>query len=238
MPSTVTQPTRGWQGAVLKLFRVGDYQLTVTGRRQLSDHYLRLSFAAGGLLHGRDVHPTMWVRLWFSDGEKLHQRGYTLVNPDSVADTVDIEFALHDGLAASWAQSARIGDTIGATVLGSNFALPDPAPRGYIVVGDTASLPAVNSLLAAIGDCPATVFLEAAHDSDKTLPVGREAIWVDRHGGPSLVEVVRSAAFDASGYFGWVACDTRTTRQVAHVLKDEFGIPRRSMKAQAYWMAA
>ena len=29
-------PSRGFQGAVLKLFRAGDYQLTVTGRRELS----------------------------------------------------------------------------------------------------------------------------------------------------------------------------------------------------------
>ncbi|MGH3724439.1 MAG: siderophore-interacting protein [Mycobacterium sp.] len=237
MPSTVTQPTRGWQGPVLKLFGAGDYQLTVTGRREVTDHYLRLSFAAGGLLQGRQVHPTMWIRLWFSDGGKLHQRGYTLVNPDSPADTVDIEFALHDGLAARWARSAQLGDTIEATVLGSNFALPKPAPRGYVIVGDAASLPAINSLLGAIGDSPSTVFLEAGHESDKTLPVSGEAIWVDRHGDRRLAEVVRAGAFDASDFFGWVACDTRTTREVAHVLKDDYGIPRRSMKAQAYWMA-
>ncbi|MBA0047350.1 siderophore-interacting protein [Mycobacteroides sp. LB1] len=237
MPSAVTQPTRGWQGTVLKMFRAGDYQLTLTARRELTDHYLRLSFAAGGLLRGRTVHPTMWVRLWFADGEKLHQRGYTLVNPDQRADTVDVEFALHDGLAARWARTARVGDTIEATVLGSNFALPEPAPRGYVIVGDTASLPAINSLLAAIGDSPATVFLEAAHESDKSLPVGGDAIWVDRHGDRSLAEVVRATAFDAPDFFGWVACDTRTTREVTHILKDHYGIPRKSMKAQAYWMA-
>lgn len=237
MPNTVTQPTRGWQGAVLKLFRVGDYQLTVTGRSELTDHYVRISFAAGGLLRRREVHPTMWIRLWFSDGEKLHQRAYTLVNPDSVADTTDIEFALHDGLAADWARTARSGDTIEGTVLGSSFALPEPSPRGYVIVGDTASLPAINSLLAAIGNRPATIFLEAARESDKTLPVAREVVWVDRDGGLPLVDVVRAAAFDASGYFAWVACDTRTTRHVARVLKDDYGIPRRSMKVQAYWMA-
>ncbi|AYM42014.1 siderophore-interacting protein [Mycobacteroides chelonae] len=237
MPSTVTQPTRGWQGAVLKLLRAGDFQLTVTGRRELTDNYVRLSFSAGGLLQDRDIHPTMWIRLWFSDGEKLHQRGYTLVNPDPQADTVDIEFALHDGMAARWAQAALVGDTIEATVLGSHFELPVPAPRGYIIVGDTASLPAINSLLEAIGDSPATVFLEAAHESDKTLPVKGNAVWIDRHGDRSLVQVVREAAFDAPDFFGWVACDTRTTREVAQVLKEHYGIPRRAMKAQAYWMA-
>jgi hypothetical protein len=32
-------PSRGFQGAVLKLLRAGDYQLAVTGRRELSPHY-------------------------------------------------------------------------------------------------------------------------------------------------------------------------------------------------------
>jgi Siderophore-interacting FAD-binding domain len=66
---------------------------------------------------------------------QLHQRGYTLVDPDPAADTVDIEFALHDGVASRWAQEAQPGDTVEATVLGSNFALPQPAPAGYVIIG-------------------------------------------------------------------------------------------------------
>jgi NADPH-dependent ferric siderophore reductase len=132
-------PSRGFQGAVLKLLRAGDYRLTVTGRRELTPHYLRLSFDGGCLLTDRPLHPTMWIRVWFADGEKQHQRGYTLVAPDPQADTVDIEFALHDGVASRWAQDAQPGDTIEVTVLGSNFTLLEPAHRGYVIVGDTAS---------------------------------------------------------------------------------------------------
>jgi hypothetical protein len=56
------------------------------------------------------------------------------------------------------------------------------------------------------------VFLEACCDDDKSLPVGRDDVtWVDRENG-ALLETVRSAAFDAGDHFGWVACDTRTTR--------------------------
>ena len=98
--------SRGWAGAVLKLCGAGDYRLTVTGRRQISEHYLRLSFDAGGLLDDHPVHPTMWIRLWFADRGKLHQRGYTLVDPDPAAGTLDIEFALHDGCASRWALAA------------------------------------------------------------------------------------------------------------------------------------
>jgi NADPH-dependent ferric siderophore reductase len=234
------KPSRGFQGAVLKLLRAGDYQLTVTGCREISQHYLRLSFDAGGMLADRPLHPTMWIRMWFADGDKLHQRGYTLVDPDPQADTVDIEFALHDGVASRWAQDAQPGDTIEVTVLGSNFTLPEPSPAGYVIVGDTASLPAINSLLTAIGDAPARVFLEAGHDDDKQLPVARntDVVWIDRkNGGEALIQAVTSSAFDASDHFGWVACDNRTTREVAKVFREEYKISRKSIKAQAYWVA-
>ena len=145
------------------------------------------------MLADRPLHPTMWIRMWFADGDKLHQRGYTLVDPNPQDDTVDIEFALHDGVASHWAQNAQPGDTVEATVLGSNFTLPEPQPAGYVIVGDSASLPAINSLLEAIGDTPARVFLEAGHDEDNQLPVARrtDVVWVDRkNAGEALVEAV------------------------------------------------
>lgn len=236
------KPSRGLAGAVLKLMRAGDYELTVTAKRQVSPHYMRVSFQAGGMLSERAPHPTMWIRMWFSDGEKLHQRGYTLVNPDPANDSVDIEFALHDGVASRWAEQAQPGDTIEATVLGSSFALPEPRPAGYLIVGDTASLPAINSLLDAIGEVPAWVFLEAAHDDDKQLPVragaADDVVWVERtESGTGLLAAVEEAAFDASDHYGWVACDNRTTRAVAKLFRENYKIPRKAIKAQAYWVA-
>jgi NADPH-dependent ferric siderophore reductase len=231
------KPPRGWHGAVLKLLRAGDYELTVTARNQLSSHYVRLTFSDGGLLADNQVHPTMWIRMWFPAGSKLHQRGYTIVNPDPGVGVFDIEFALHDGIASQWAGSAQPGETIGATVLASDFSLPDPAPAGYVIVGDTTSLPAINTLLESIGDRPAKVFLAADHDDDKSLPVapGADVVWIDRNKSESLVEAVSAAAHDAPDHFGWVASDNRTTRRVAKVLRENYRIPRGSIKAQAYW---
>ena len=78
---------------------------------------------------------------------------------------VDIEFALHDGVASSWAQGATSGGWTARTTAG--------------------------------------------HWSGES---GR----VD--------------------HFDWVACDNRTTRAVAKVLREDYGIPRKSIKAQAYWV--
>lgn len=231
--------SRGLEGVLVKLWRGGDYVLAVTGRTQITANYLRLHFTGPELLRDRSIHPTMWVRGWFPDGSRSHQRGYTLVNPDVDAGTVDIDFAMHEGIATRWARAAQPGDTLEVTVLGSDFAVPEPAPAGYVIVGDAASLPAINSLLAAIGDAPARVFLESAHDDDRELPTGRnDVVWVDRaNDGADLVDAVAAAAFDAPDHFGWVACDNRTTRAVAKVLRENYGIPRKSVKARAYWAA-
>jgi NADPH-dependent ferric siderophore reductase len=237
---TEQKTSRGLQGALVKLWRGGDYRMTVTGRSEITSNYLRLHFTAPDLLSEQSIHPTMWVRGWFPDGAKSHQRGYTLVNPDPETGTVDIDFALHDGLATNWARVASPGDTLEVTVLGSNFALPEPAPAGYVLVGDTASLPAINSLLAAIGDSSARVFLETARDDDRELPITNDVAvtWIDRkNAGEALIEAVRSAAFDASEHFGWVACDSRTTRELVKVLREAYNIPRKSIKARGYWEA-
>lgn len=233
------KPARGVEGVLVKLWRGGDYELTVTGSTSITEHFLRVHFDAGTLLAEQSVHPTMWVRGWFPDGLRSHQRGYTLVNPDPDNGTLDIDFAMHDGVATRWARNAEPGDVLEVTVLGSDFAIPEPAPAGYVIVGDTASLPAINSLLEAIGDAPARVFLESAHDDDRQIPTGRtDVTWVDRvQDGAALVRAVAEAAFDAPDHFGWVACDNRTTRAVAKVLRDDYGIPRKSVKARAYWAA-
>ncbi|GAB2642698.1 siderophore-interacting protein [Gordonia jinhuaensis] len=238
------QVHRGWQGAVLKVLRANDFTVTVTGPAELvSENYLRLPMSGGGLLTEVGVHPTMWVRLWIpTDDGKPHQRGYTLVDPDPATDTFAFEFAVHDGPAVRWAQSAAVGDTIGATMLGSKFEMPSPAPAGWLMIGDLASLPAINSLLDAIGPVPARIWLEHTSESDTTVPVrrrpGDEVVWVARTGaGAALVEAVSSAAPPIGDHSAFVACDTVTTRAVTKVLKERFSLSRKAIKAQGYWTA-
>ena len=67
---------------------------------------------------------------------------------------------------------------------------------------------------------------------------GLTVTWVDRkNNGEALVETVRASAFDASDHFGWVACDNRTTRSVVKVLREDYQIPKKAIKARAYWEA-
>ncbi|MFI9406403.1 siderophore-interacting protein [Nocardia sp. NPDC052316] len=232
---------KGINGLIVKAWGGTDYQLTVTSTEIVTDKYLRLGFTAGGLLADHPVHPTQWVRCWFPDstGEKLHQRGYTLVDPDPAGDRFAIEFALHNGHAARWAQHASAGDKLDVTVLGSDFQLPESTPSEYLVFGDTASIPAINSLLDAIGDVPARVWLEWQYESDRQIPLRakphHQVTWVQRVDDGRLLREAAHELDCPDNVFAWVACDGHTTRSIVKSLKQVHGVPKTAMKYQAYW---
>lgn len=242
--STTASPSKGWQGAVLKLFGATDFTITVTGSEVVTDSYVRVFFTGGGLLEKTPVHPTMWVRLWFEADGSLHQRGYTLVDPDPASDSFAIEFAVHEGTAARWAQHVTAGETINATVMGSKFAYPDPAPAGWFLAGDAASLAAINSLLDAISasaapEVPVTLWFEYQHASDRDLPLrarpGDTVHWIPRGNGSAVVDAVRAAATPSPDHHGWVALEAAATRAVTSILKKEFSLGRKSVTSMAYW---
>ncbi|MGC4933376.1 siderophore-interacting protein [Gordonia sp. DT30] len=236
--------SRGWQGAVLKLLRADDYEFTVTSTDTITDHYLRIGLRGGGLLADHPIHPTMWVRLWFESDGSAHQRGYTIVDPDAGTDTFFIEFAVHEGAALRWALAVRPGDTIGATFMGSKFTIRNPAPAGWLIAGDAASLPAINSLLDALSETlapgAATIWFEYSHADDRELPIRvrpQDTVhWIERGAdGTAIVDAVRAAAAPQPDHFGWVALDSVATRAVAQVFRTEYGLGKKGVKAQAYW---
>ncbi|MFF7942042.1 siderophore-interacting protein [Nocardia gamkensis] len=232
---------KGLNGLLVKAWGGNDYRLTVTSTEHVTDKYVRLGFTAGGLLADHPVHPTQWVRCWFPDNEsgKLQQRGYTLVDQDPDGDRFAIEFALHDGLAARWAQNASVGDELDVSVLGSNFQLPEATPGEYLIFGDTASLPAINSLLDAIGDTPARVWLEWQHESDTTIPLRNKphhrVTWLQRIDDGRLLREAAQELTCPADAFAWVACDGHTTRSIVKSFKTTHNLPKTAIKSQAYW---
>jgi len=232
---------RGWEGAVLRLLRAKDFEFTVTRAEDVTPHYRRLRLTDGGMLAATGVHPTMWVRLWFDNAGKPHQRAYTLVDPDPAVGTFGLDFALHEGRASDWARSARPGDTIEATVQGTGFEAPDPAPSHLFVAGDPASVPAVNSLLGAVGSTvPATIWFEGepdglplrtdpGHHEIRALPRGR------------LTERIRTELPDllkaTPDPYIWITCDTTTTRALSSYVRKELGLRRERVHALGYWRA-
>jgi NADPH-dependent ferric siderophore reductase len=220
-----------------------DFRLTVLESAAVNPHFHRLRLDGGDLLQASDIHPTMWVRLWFDDAGKPHQRAYTLVDPDPATGTFSLEFAVHDGPAPRWATAAQPGDTIEATLQGSGFALPDPLPEHLYLVGDAASLPAVNSLLATAPDVPATIWLEYAHDDERTLPLRTHAGHIvhrvpRRDGGRHLVDTVCGALTTGENRaFYWIAAEAASTRSLVRHLRRDLSVDKQRVSAQGYWRA-
>ncbi|MEU3843933.1 siderophore-interacting protein [Streptomyces sp. NPDC028635] len=225
----------GWQGTVLKLLRARDFTFTVTGAEDVTATYRRVHLTDGGMLAATGVHPTMWVRLWFEHAGKPHQRAYTLVDPDPEAGTFRLEFALHEGVASDWARSAAPGATVEATVHGTGFERPAPEPSRLIAIGDPASLPAINSLLAAFPTTPTTLFFEG---SLTNLPLASR---------PDVHEIPRGALLDRlrtdlpplldPDTYIWIACDTTTTRALSAYVRKELSFPKHRVHALGYWQA-
>jgi NADPH-dependent ferric siderophore reductase len=235
---------RGWEGAVLRLLRAKDFVFTVTGAEDVTPHYRRLHLTDGGMLGVTGVHPTMWVRLWFDNAGRPHQRAYTLVDPDPAAGTFGLEFALHERCASDWARAAKPGDTIEATVQGSAFQRPRPEPSHIVAIADPASLPALNSLLDALASTPATIWFEGAADGlpFRTDPARHDLRPVPRRdSGAHLVTEVRAALpallRTAPDPYVWIACDTATTRALTSYVRKDLNVPRHRVNALGYWRA-
>lgn len=236
--------SKGFQGAVLKALGAKNHLLAVTEVTDLGPGYRRIGCRAPGLLAVRPVHPTMWIRIWFPAGEgKTVQRAYTLVDPNPDDGTFSLEFALHEvnGPATKWVRTAKPGDALEATVFGGKFALPVPPPKGYLLIGDTASLPAINSILTELPeDLPARVWLESEHAENDELPFAAtkstEVTWIEHTGPDTLRDAVAASAFDASGWFGWVATETKATRALKTLLRQRFNVESGDIKGQAYWI--
>ncbi|THJ64632.1 siderophore-interacting protein [Arthrobacter echini] len=237
----------GWEHTVLKVLGARDFRLSLLNRVEITPSYLRLTFADGGLLSAATIHPTMWIRLWFEHDGKPHQRAFTLVAPDSAAGTFDVDFALHPGAAADWSRDAPLGAPLDATLQGSKFAIPSPTPTRLAVVGDAASAPAINSLLDAMPDTPATIWFGHNAPEDHAIPLhSRPADDLRRiecmRGPDALVDAVTSELVGrpvaAMPDMVWVAIETSATRRLTKKLREDLGVPKRSLHALGYWRAA
>ena len=237
---------KGIQGAVLKGLGAREHVLTVMGREYRADHFVRVFLHSDTLLTPEGEAPGNWVRAWFPDpdgGAKQFQRGYTLAEADPGTGEFAIDFVIHHpmGPAAYWATTCEPGDQIVAMRLGEEpFELLDPAPRGYLFLGDLASYPAIHALASSIPpEHPVVVYLEQHDERDVELPLPEgpniEARWVDElPDGQGLAQAISGR--DWTGWYAWVTAESLATRRARTPLEREFGLNRATLHAQAYWV--
>src|SRR6218665_1835447 len=113
-----------------------DHVMTVLSATDLAPGFRRIRFAAPTMIDGRETPTASYIRLWAPDPSepgKVHQRGYTLVEPDAATGEVSFDFVLHEpmGPASGWAAAATPGYTITAPFYMFPKFDPPEDPEGY-----------------------------------------------------------------------------------------------------------
>ncbi|MFT4212131.1 MAG: ATP-binding cassette domain-containing protein [Microbacterium sp.] len=235
---------RGFTGVMMRSYGARDHDVTVTGTEWLAPKFLRVRMSSPTLLREAEVGPTAYLRFWFpdlDDPDAEQQRGYTLASWDEATGEFACDFVIHEpaGPASAWARNAVPGTTVQAASLGSTrFSLPDELPAGYLLIGDAASLPAINAILGEVpADIPIEVYLEEHHEDDRLVPLTahpRATVrWVPRRGAASLAAAIE--ARDWSDWAAWMATESGTLKHLRVRLREEFGFPKSEVHAQAYW---
>ncbi|MCV7101552.1 ABC transporter ATP-binding protein/permease [Mycobacterium palustre] len=238
---------RGLQGVMLRSFGARDHIATVIETVRIAPHFVRVRMVSPTLFEDVDAEPAAWLRFWFPDPEGSStefQRAYTISEADVETGRFAVDVVLHDpaGPASSWARSVEPGATIAVMSLmgSSRFDVPDEQPAGYLLIGDSASIPGMNGIIGTVpDDVPIEMYLEQHDDNDALIPIANhprlQVHWVARRDERSLSAALESR--DWSDWYAWATPEATALKHVRARLRDEFGFPKSEIHAQAYWSA-
>lgn len=238
---------RGFQGAILRGFGARDHSATVLETVQIAPHFVRVRMESATLFEDVEAEPAAWLRFWFPDpagSDTEFQRGYTISEADPATGRFAVDVVLHEpaGPASTWARTVAPGTTIAVMSLmgSSRFDPPQEQPAGYLLIGDSASIPGMNGIIGTIpDDVPIEMYLEQHDDNDTAIPITQHprlrVHWVRRGDEKSLADAIETR--DWSNWYAWATPEATTLKNVRKRLKEAFGFPKSEVHAQAYWSA-
>ena len=238
---------RGFQGAILRGFGARDHTATVIETVPIAPHFVRIRMVSQTLFEDAEAEPAAWLRFWFPDpdgSDTEFQRAYTISEADVPAGRFAVDVVLHEpaGPASKWARTVAPGATIAVMSLmgSSRFDVPEEQPAGYLLIGDSASIPGMNGIIGAVpDDVPIEMYLEQHDDNDTLIPIAQHprlrVHWVGRRDEQTLANAIESR--DWSNWYAWATPEATTLKHVRKRLRDAFGFPKSEVHAQAYWSA-
>jgi len=225
-------------------------ELKVKQVEKISAHMVRV--ALGGDLEGFtslgfDDH----IKLFFPDGPpaadgspQVASRDYTPRRYDPAANTIEIEFVLHDaGPATRWAeqvqpgQPLQIGGPRGSFIIPLNF-------DWHLFIGDDTALPAIARRLAELPAGTKAVVLAEVDGPGDQVPFESAAdvavTWAYRNGADAgtttvLADALKTMRLPAGDYYAWVACESLTAKALRAQLIANHAANPKWMRAAGYW---
>ncbi|WPG35970.1 siderophore-interacting protein [Variovorax sp. EBFNA2] len=239
-------------------------QLTVKTVQRVTPHLIRITLTGDALegftSPGFDDH----AKLFFPDaatgqltlptagpdgpvwpeGGRPAMRDYTPRRHDAQANTLEIDFALHDaGPATQWAEQAKPGDIVGVGGPRGSFIVPTEFDW-HLLIGDDTALPAIARRLAELPAGARVVVLAEVDSAADEIPFETQADltlrWVHRQGAapglsPVLVDTLKTMELPAGDFHAWVGCESAIAKALRAHLVGERGANPKWVRASGYW---
>jgi NADPH-dependent ferric siderophore reductase len=224
--------------------------LAVKQVEKIAAHMVRITLTgdlAGFTSLGFDDH----IKLFLPDGTKNAEgapntlgRDFTPRRYDPAANTLEIDFAIHDaGPATRWAAGAKPGDQLAIGGPRGSFIIPT-AYDWHLLVGDETGLPAISRRLAELPPGTRAVVVGEVDGPADELPFKTASnvsvAWAHRNGAaPGASEVLSKALkalnMPAGDYYAWVACESLTAKALRRQLIADHAANPKWMRAAGYW---
>ncbi len=229
--------------------------VSVRAIEDLGPRMRRVTFFGDSLEGFGPAKPGSHIKLFFGDLPLDWQpqpgqprpiaRTYTPRHFDPVRRELVIDFVRHgEGVAAQWAEQARIGSTLLIAGPGGGQVFPQEL-RHLLLLVDESALPAAGTILDHLpAHCFVTLYAEVSDAADQINLSERPSTdvrWLHRlpsRAAPgSLLLQTASSLSLPEGAMCWVACEATAMREIRRVLLNERGLERTLLVTRGYWKA-
>ena len=232
-------------------------RVLVTRVEQLSPRMVRVTFTGDDLAAFGWNGPAAHIKLIFPeegqteplmpqpDGPRsTRMRTYTPRRFDPAVPELDVEFVLHgDGPASNWAAQANPGQALILAGPGPSYQI-DPGADWFLLAGDDAALPAIETILDALpAQARVRVLLEVA-DEHEQRPLSTAAqldiTWLHRAAhaaevNTALEQAIRTMQLPAGNGRIYVGCEASAMRRIRTHLLYERGLDPAAIVTRGYW---
>ncbi len=209
-----------------------------------TDHYVKLLFGKPGVEYPEPLDMGV-VRETYPSDQWPTMRTYTVRNWDENTRELTVDFVYHgdEGVAGSWAATAKPGDVLWFNGPGGAYA-PDESADWHLLVGDESALPAIG---AAVEQLPpgarATVLVEVEDETEEQKFGGSgevDVTWFHRAGGAGgrgdrLVAAVEALTFPPGDPQVFVHGEAGFVFRIRKNLFQDRALPRDRVSLSGYW---